>query len=117
LTDTVYIRDLVVEAIIGILPHERTTPQPVHINLEISVDTRAAAASTRLQDTLDYAALAQAVTELTVRAQCLLVETLAEKIAELALQHPSARAVQVDVMKTNALASAAGVGVRIHRTT
>jgi dihydroneopterin aldolase len=113
--DVVYIRNLVFDAIIGVLPEERTTPQPVCINLQVSVNTREAAASRRLDDTLDYAALAQAVQTLTVDSQCLLVETLAEDIAALALASPHAQAVVVDVMKPNALSQAEGVGVRITR--
>jgi dihydroneopterin aldolase len=113
--DTIYIRDLVFDAIIGVLPIERTTPQPICINLEVTVDTRAAARSRDLKDTLDYAALAEAVKHLTIKAECLLVETLAAQIAELALAQPMASAVLVDINKPNALADAAGVGVRIYR--
>jgi len=113
--DIVYVRDLVFEAIIGVLPDERTTPQPVCINLEVSVDTQTAADSQRLDDTLDYAVLAEKIRDYTVGAKCLLVETLAENIAALTLVHPQARAVTVDVMKPNALEDARGVGVRIHR--
>lgn len=113
--DVVYVSNLVFDAIIGVLPAERITPQPVCINLEVGVDTRKAAASTDLEDTLDYAALAGEVQALTIAAECLLVETLAEKIAELTLQQPLAQAVTVDVRKPNALHNADGVGVRIHR--
>jgi dihydroneopterin aldolase len=113
--DTIYIRDLVFDAIIGVLPIERTTPQPICINLEVTVNTQTAARSRDLKDTLDYAALAEAVKHLTIKAECLLVETLAAQIAELALAQPMASAVLVDINKPNALADAAGVGVRIYR--
>ena len=113
--DIVFVRNLEFDTIIGVLPAERTTPQPICINLEVAVDTATAAASTRLEDTLDYAALAAAVKVLTVESQCLLVETLAEKIAQLTLQQNRVAAVTVDVMKPAALTEAAGVGVRIYR--
>ena len=113
--DVVYIRNLLFDAIIGVLPEERTTPQPVCINLQVTVDTSTAAASRRLEDTLDYAALAEDVQALTIDSQCLLVETLAEQIAALVLASPHAQAVVVDVMKPNALSQAEGVGVRISR--
>ena len=115
-SDIIYVRDLVFDAIIGVLPDERVTPQPVCINLQVHVDTRAAAASCNLADTLDYAELADSVRELTTSAQCLLVETLAEKIAVLTLTQPQATAVLVDINKPDALPGAAGVGVRIYRT-
>lgn len=114
--DVIFVHDLVVQAIIGVLPHERTTPQPVRIDLEITVDTRTAAASGELDDTLDYATLATDVQALAMQAQCLLVETLAEKIAALTLQQSRAQAVQVTVTKPDALEHAEGVGVRIFRS-
>ncbi len=114
-TDVIYVRNLVFDAIIGVLPHERTTPQPVRINLEVSINTRTAAASRDLADTLDYAALAAQVKSLTIASECLLVETLADKIAELTLQQHLAQAVTVDVEKPQALKEAQGVGVRIYR--
>ena len=113
--DVVYIRGLVVEAILGVLPEERTTPQPVCISLEVRMDTRRAATSCQLEDTLDYAQLAEAVKTLSIDAQCLLVETLAEKIAHLALEQAHVQSVTVDVMKPNALDESEGVGVRITR--
>ena len=115
-TDTIFIRNLTFETIIGVLPHERTTPQQICINLEVSADTSKAAASKDLADTLDYASLAEAVKTMTVNAQCLLVETLAQKIADLTLSDPQALDVLVEVTKPNALADADGVGVRIYRS-
>ena len=114
--DIVFISNLTFDAIIGVLPHERTQPQSIVINLEVHVDTQAAARSEKLEDTLDYADLAQRVTDLTQQSKCLLVETLAEKIADLTLNLPRAQAVQVDITKPQALASADGVGVRIFRS-
>ena len=113
--DIIYIRDLVFDAIIGVLPTERTTPQPVCINLEVTLDTQTAATSRDLKDAVDYATLAAAVKDLTIKAECLLVETLAAQIADLVLAQPLALAVRVDVNKPNAIADAAGVGVRIYR--
>ena len=114
--DIIFVRDLTFDTIIGVLPQERTTPQPITINLEVSVDTRAAARSQALEDTLDYAGLAAAVKNLTIESKCLLVETLAEKIADLTLTFKGATAVQVEITKPKALAEAEGVGVRIYRS-
>ena len=113
--DIVFIRDLTFDAILGVLPEERVTPQPVRINLAVHTDITDAARSESLSQTLDYAALAEAVKALTIERQCLLVETLVEAIAELVLQQPLADAVEVEVSKPNALNDAAGVGVKIYR--
>ncbi|XOV84228.1 MAG: dihydroneopterin aldolase [bacterium] len=114
-SDIVYIRNLVFDAIIGVLEHERRTTQPLCVSLELSVDTTPAAASENLSDTLDYAFLADAVEALAIREQCLLVETLAQKIADLALEQPEVAAVRVNVGKPQALHKAEQVGVEIYR--
>ncbi len=114
-TDTVYVRNLVFKTIIGVLPHERDTPQPVCISLELTVDTAPAAESKDLSDTLDYAFLAEAVEALAIEQQCLLVETLAQQIADLALAQPLVQAVRVNVGKPDALQKAEQVGVEIYR--
>ena len=64
----------------------------------VTYTTEEAAASTNIEDSLDYAALAVAVKTLTQDAECLLVETLASLIADLVLSYPLAQAVQVDVL-------------------
>ena len=114
-TDIVYVRNLVFDAIIGVLPQERITPQPICLSLELSVDTQTAADSKNLNDTLDYAFLAEAVETLAIEQQCLLVETLAQQIADLALAQPLVQAVRVNVGKPNALEKAEQVGVEIYR--
>ena len=114
--DTIFIRNMTFDTIIGVLPEERTTRQPIRIDLEVGVDIRPAAASKNLTDTLDYASLAAEVRAFTIAAECLLVETLAEEIAALALTRPQAQNVLVEINKPNALAEADGVGVRIYRT-
>ena len=113
--DIIYVRELVFETIIGTLPHERLTPQPICVSLELSVDTTTAAVSKDLNDTLDYAYLADEVEALANEQKCLLVESLAREIAELALAQPLVRAVRVNVGKPDALKKAAQVGVEIYR--
>lgn len=113
--DIIYVDNLVFEAILGVLPEERLNPQPVCISLRLSVDTQPAADSRELSDTLDYAQLASDVETLATTERCLLVETLAQSVAELALAKPLVRGVWVSIGKPNALANADQVGVEIYR--
>ena len=114
--DVIFINNLTFDTIIGVLPHERIVKQPIIINLEVTVNTYIAACSQTLADTLDYADLASAITSLTQQAECLLVETLAQKIADLTLSYSGASSVKVSVTKPDALANASGVGVKIVRS-
>jgi len=113
--DEIFIEGLTVQAIIGILPSERQRPQPLCIDLRLSWDVSRAAASHALGDTLDYAAVAGAVEALAVDGEFLLVETLAERIAERVLADWPTPRVEVVVRKPQAVAAANAVGVRIER--
>ena len=114
MSDIVFIEELTVNAILGILPEERITPQPVVVDLQLQVDSRAAAQSTRIEDTLDYADLANKVQALIIDGKYLLIETLINDIADLCLSAPEASGVTVEVRKPKALANAV-VGLRIYR--
>ncbi|HEX7034343.1 MAG TPA: dihydroneopterin aldolase [Pseudomonadales bacterium] len=113
--DTVFVRALTVEAILGILPHERERPQPVRISFAMTTDASRAARTDDIADAVDYAAAARRVTALTVEGRFRLVETLAEHIAQLLLHEFPVERVRVEVEKPAALPEAGGVGVAIER--
>jgi dihydroneopterin aldolase len=112
--DKIFVRDLTFDAILGILPEERIHPQPVVINLTLFTDTAGAAASKHIDDTLNYAELADAARTLTIEGKYLLIETLVEDIAKACLQ-AGADGVTVRVEKPKAVPAAAAVGVEIYR--
>ncbi len=113
--DRIFIRNLEIDAILGVLPQERTTAQKVVVNLELETDTRKAAESRDLTDTVDYAALAAAIKTLVQTAEHLLVESLVEDIADLTLADSRVSGVTVTVAKPAALEDAEQVGVTIYR--
>ena len=114
--DKVLIRELKVEAILGILPQERVTPQPVLINITVFTDTRRAARSKDIVDAVNYAALADAATKLKIDGKYLLIETLVEDLAALSLSLAHVEGVSVRVEKPQAVPAAGAVGVEIYRT-
>ena len=114
--DKVLIRELKVEAILGILPQERVTPQPILINITVFTDTRRAARSKDIVDAVNYAALADAATKLTIDGKYLLIETLVEDLAALSLSLAHVEGVSVRVEKPQAVPAAGAVGVEIYRT-
>lgn len=114
MNDIVFVEQLRVEAILGILPHERITPQTVIIDLAVETDISVAATSHDIKDALNYADLADRVKTLTVDGKYLLIETLISDIADVCLDSPLAAGVTVNVRKPDAIADAV-VGLRIHR--
>lgn len=113
--DTVFVRGLTVDAILGILPHERERPQPVRISFAMTTDARRAAHTDDIADAVDYSAAVRRVTALAVEGRFRLAETLAEHIAQLLLHEFPVLRVRVEVEKPEAIAEAAGVGVTIER--
>ncbi len=114
--DRIVIRDLELRGIIGINDWEREHRQDILINLELEVDTRKAAASDDIADSLNYRTLTKAVAALVEGSSFQLIEALADAIARLAIVDFEARAVRVRVEKPGALRWARSVGVEIVRS-
>jgi dihydroneopterin aldolase len=107
----VVIRDLELTAKIGVYTHERQDSQPIRINLAMTVGH--APVEDRLDDTVSYDAIVEGVKALLAEGHINLVETLAERIADLCLEQDLVEKVHVRVEKLHAVAEAAGVGAEI----
>jgi FolB domain-containing protein len=101
--DRVLIQDLRLSCIVGVRERERAAPQEVVLDLVLYADLRAAGASDRLEDTVDYSALTRRVEQLVERSSFGLLEALAGSVARLCLEDPKVQAVTVRVEKPAAL--------------
>lgn len=113
--DTIYLHDLKIECVIGVWEWERRIRQTVILDLDMAADIRRAAASDRIEDTLNYKAVAKRLLDYVGNSQFQLVETLAEKVAEILLQEFRLKWVRVRVNKKGAVRGAGDVGVIIER--
>jgi dihydroneopterin aldolase len=113
--DAILVRDLRVEALIGIHKRERYVAQTVSIDLDIGLPGTAVFRSDKVADTIDYEQVALGIKALAASGHFRLVETLAERIARLLLDEFGAPWVKVSVAKIGILANAKFVGVTIER--
>lgn len=113
--DTIFIRSLRIETIIGIYDWERSVKQSVLLDIEMAADIRKAAASQNVSDTLDYHAIALRLTAFIQEQKFLLLEALAEHCAELLQREFNIAWLRLCVTKPTAVPSAEGVGVQIER--
>ncbi len=113
--DLIYIRNLRIDCVIGVFEWERRVRQTVALDLDLAADVAAAARTDRLEDTLDYKAIAKRLIEYVGQSQFQLVETLAEKVADVVLREYGVQWVRVRVNKKGALRQATDVGVVIER--
>lgn len=114
--DRIEIHDLHLRCIIGINETERKNKQDVLIHIVMWADTRAAAASDHIDDTVNYRTITKQIIEHVENSDYYLVERLAERIAEICLRDAHMQQVQVSVEKPGALRFARSVGVTITRT-
>lgn len=86
----------------GVLDEERRTGQLFIADVVVAIDTRAAAGSDDLADTVDYSTIAQATHALLAGDPVDLIETLADRIAHACLSLPGVAAVEVTLHKPSA---------------
>ncbi|UZW60331.1 dihydroneopterin aldolase [Lysobacter enzymogenes] len=113
--DHVFIEGLEIEAVIGIYDWEREIRQPLVFDLEMAFDNAVPAASDAIEHTLDYAAVCARITAFVADSRFGLVETLAERVAAIAIEEFGVRRVALKLTKPGAIRNARGVGVRIVR--
>ena len=113
--DIIYLHDLRIDTMIGVFDWERRIRQTVILDLEMAADIQRAAASDDLADTLNYKAVAKRLIDFVGHSEFQLVETLAERVAELVLKEFSVPWLRLRVNKQGAVRGARDVGVIIER--
>ena len=115
--DIIFLNDLRIETVIGIWDWERKIRQTVSIDLEMAADIRKAAASDSVEDTLNYKSVAKRLQQFVGDSSFQLVETLAEKVAEIVINEFDVPWVRVRLNKPGAIRGARDVGILIERGT
>ena len=113
--DIIYLNELEIETIIGIFDWERRIKQKILIDLQMAADVRKAAITDNIDDTLNYKSVAKRIIQFVGESEFQLVETLAEKIAEIILNEFNISWVRVKLNKPGAIRYAGDVGVIIER--
>ena len=113
--DIVFINDLRIETIIGIYDWERKVKQTISLDLEMGTDISKSAETDAIEDTLNYKAVAKRLIAFIGESEYQLVETLAEKIAEIVLKEFNVPRVKLTVRKPGAVRGSRDVGVMIER--
>jgi dihydroneopterin aldolase len=102
----VFVRDLVMDASIGVYDHEKVAPQRIRLNLDMEVVGSGVTGEDGVK----------AIRAVAGDGHIMLVETLAERIAARCLQDARVRRVTVRVEKLDVFPDAASVGVEIERS-
>ncbi|EDP58402.1 bifunctional dihydroneopterin aldolase/7,8-dihydroneopterin epimerase [Vibrio sp. AND4] len=113
--DKVFIEQLAVITTIGVYDWEQQIKQKLVLDIEMAHDNKPAGKSDDVQDALDYSQVSEAVLNHIENGRFLLVERVAEEVAELIMQRFSVPWVKIRLAKPGAVPQARAVGVVIER--
>ena len=113
--DRIFLRGLKIETVIGIFDWERSVKQTVVFDLEMAADISKAALSDSIEDTLNYKSIAKRLIEFVGNSKFHLVETLAERSAQMVLKEFNVSWLRLTLNKPGAVRGARDVGVIIER--
>ena len=113
--DIVYIRELEIKTIIGIYDWEREQKQIVSLDLEMASDIKKAADSDSIDDALDYKSVAKRLIDFVEKSEFMLVETMAERVADIVLHEFGVSWLKLRLGKPGAVTGSRDVGVIIER--
>ncbi|XAS76417.1 2-amino-4-hydroxy-6-hydroxymethyldihydropteridine diphosphokinase [Dermatophilaceae bacterium Sec6.4] len=102
MTDRIGLSGIVATACHGVLPHEKREPQRFIADIVLEFDVRAAGESDDLDATVSYADIAQGAYAILTGDSVDLIETLAQRIAEIAMAPDAVEAVDVTIRKPQA---------------
>lgn len=111
----VFLRDMVLQASVGIHAHEKNAPQRVRVNVDLAVADPPEARRDRLDRVVDYEKLANDVRAVVLAGHINLVETVAERIAAVCLKDARVRVARVRVEKLDVFTDTLSAGVEIER--
>ncbi|PZS31653.1 MAG: dihydroneopterin aldolase [Pseudonocardiales bacterium] len=102
MSDRISLRGLTVHGRHGVYDREREHGQDFVVDVDLGLDLAPAARSDDVADTVHYGELAQSLAEVVSGESVALIETLAERLAEVCLADPRVRTAEVTVHKPQA---------------
>jgi dihydroneopterin aldolase len=113
---TIYLADLRVRCLVGILPHERERAQEILVDVELDRDFAEAARREDVSATVDYAAVAAELASWIAAQRAQLIETLAVRACDMLLARwPEVTRARVCIKKPAAVAAARHAAVAFER--
>jgi len=110
----IFVRDLRLQARVGVNPGERGAEQPIIVDAWVGLeDLELTARSERLNDAVDYVAVARAVRRVVARRHYPLVETLTHAIAQAVLHRLGVTWTRIRLRKLDCLKDASSAGVEV----
>lgn len=113
--DIIFLDEIRCTCVIGVWEWEKAIEQNLLLDIQLGTDIRPAAASDKLEDTLNYKQVANRVIDFAAENQFELIETMVERVAELIMQEFGIKWVKVRLNKGGAVKNVTSVGIEIER--
>jgi len=111
---TIGLKNLHIQCIVGIYPHERIDEQPLFVDIEVDHNFDRAASAEHVDETVDYDHLAKFLTELATEKRYQLIETFAKDAVDgILAKWSDVLGVRIEIRKPNAVPAAAASFVRV----
>lgn len=108
---TLHLQNLKANTLIGVREHEKTTPQPLKIEIKITYEAQKAAQSDRLEHALDYSKLAKSVKKFIESRSFGLLEHLIHELSSYIQKHFKYKKIFIKIHKPNALNNLADISI------
>jgi dihydroneopterin aldolase len=113
--DTIFIRELRHQTLVGVYPWEREVTQAVEIDIDFDLPGRHAADSHDLDDTIDYSKVVARVRAILDRHDEQLLETLSELIVRTLIDEFRMPRLRLSLAKLNLMPGVKKLGITIER--
>lgn len=111
----VFVNRLELMASVGIFEVERRYEQRIHVSVDLDVADDYDGISDRLEDVLDYGAIVDGIREIVSQRHFNLLETVAERVAEVCLSDERVEVARITIAKPDIVPGCAEVGIGIER--
>ena len=113
---TVFIKDFIVQEIIGIHEHEKTEKQKIKFNIVVDVNQNTIPDEKDLKSIIDYEKITNKLENLTKTKKYNFLETLAEDSFIEIFEDKRINSVKIKIEKPEAIKRAESVGVEVFKT-
>ena len=115
ITRTVFIKDFIIEEIIGIHEHEKIRKQKIKFNIVIDVDRNTLPNEADIKSIIDYEKITNKLENLTKKKKYNFLESLAEDSFKEIFEDKRINSVKIKIEKPEAIKNADSVGVEVFK--
>ncbi len=113
---TVFIKDFIIDEIIGFYKHEKIKKQKIKFNIVIDVDQNSLPNDKDIKSIVDYEKITDSLKNLTKRKRYNFLESLAEDSFKEIFEDKRINSVKIKIEKPDAIKNAESVGVEVFKT-